>query len=169
TCVLHQVGGRGHVGGLFHRRQRWPHYVRDGGRSWRCLKGLLCKGVCHDVLPRDSIVLFKEAALMQSPTPCRAPTASRIWTAPVPPPRKPPGSGEAGDHSVMGFPNGTRLASARRSTATAPAGAPSGPASRPSVIASGRTSPPGVVASTRAGWPPCPRRPLLMAARKQAA
>jgi hypothetical protein len=31
TCVLHQVGGR-----LFHRRQRWPHYVRDDGRSRLC-------------------------------------------------------------------------------------------------------------------------------------
>jgi len=48
TCVLHQVGGRGQVGDLFHRRQCWPHYVRDGGRSRQCLKGLLCKGVCHD-------------------------------------------------------------------------------------------------------------------------
>jgi len=38
-----------------------------------------------------------------------------------------------------------------------------------SVIASGRTSAPGFMASTRAGWPPCIRYPLLMAARKQAA
>jgi hypothetical protein len=52
--------------------------------------------------------------------------------------------------------------------ATAPAGTPSGPASRPSVIASGMASPSGVRASTRAGWPPCVRCPLLMAARKQA-
>jgi hypothetical protein len=36
------------------------------------MKGLLCKGVCHDVLSSDSIVLFTEAALMQSPTPCGA-------------------------------------------------------------------------------------------------
>ena len=37
------------------------------------------------------------------------------------------------------------------------------------VIASGMTSPSGVMASTRAGWPPCARCPLLIAARKQAA
>jgi hypothetical protein len=33
TCVRHQVGGRGR---LFHRRQWWPHYVRDDGRSRLC-------------------------------------------------------------------------------------------------------------------------------------
>jgi hypothetical protein len=50
--VPHQIGGRSHVTLLFHRRQRWPHHVRGGGRSRRCLKGLLYKGIYHDVLSK---------------------------------------------------------------------------------------------------------------------
>lgn len=49
--VLHQIRSRGHMIVLVHRRGRWPHNVRDGGRDTpRLCRRLMRSGFCHDLL-----------------------------------------------------------------------------------------------------------------------
>jgi hypothetical protein len=48
--VLQQIRGRGHVVVRFHRRQRWPHNVCDGGRGTWPRGGFRRRGFRHDVL-----------------------------------------------------------------------------------------------------------------------